>query len=156
MNKQLIEALNKQINFEFQCAYFCFAMSTNFETAIMDVLSKNMIKKAFRRLQIAKKLCSYMCLRQETITFSKINEPNYARKDVSGIFLRTEVQEQISQHELIKLHQLALMVNDKRTAEFLKETVNSCNFCNKHKSNNENNRAFEVYKYSDRELLKEY
>ena len=92
METKLIQAFNKQINHEFYSAYLYFAMSTYFDEIAMNGFSKFMKHKASEKLDCAQKIYDYIILRDEKLTFSKIEEPSVDWINVSDIFSRIIVQ----------------------------------------------------------------
>ena len=75
MDNKINELLNLQINKEFYSAYLYWAMSAYFSEISMDGFAKYMRKQAKEELEHAQKIYDYLALRNEKITFARIEEP---------------------------------------------------------------------------------
>lgn len=75
MNINLIQQMNKQMNLEFYGAYLYYAMASYFEKVFMAGFSLKLKKLATKRLSNAQKITDYLILRNEKLSFNKIEEP---------------------------------------------------------------------------------
>ena len=150
MNRNLIRAFEKQINLEFSSSYDFFIMSTEFRAIFMEIFSKRFERIAIQKINLAKKLCNYLILREEKFNFFSVDENHCAQKNVSDIFLRAEFQQKLLYGEMKKLSKLSAQVGDFRAYQFLEEIISKFYFCTSCKSNNLNKEAFEVCTHFDR------
>ena len=119
METKLIQAFNKQINHEFYSAYLYFAMSTYFDEIAMNGFSKFMKHKASEKLDCAQKIYDYIILRDEKLTFSKIEEPGVDWINVSDIFTAALAHEEFMYIQIQELYKTARQVDDIAAIEFI-------------------------------------
>ena len=124
METKLIQAFNKQINHEFYSAYLYFAMSTYFDEIAMNGFSKFMKHKASEKLDCAQKIYDYIILRDEKLTFSKIEEPSVDWINVSDIFSTALSHEEFILTQLNELYRTAREADDIAAMEFISELLN--------------------------------
>ncbi len=124
METKLIQAFNKQINHEFYSAYLYFAMSTYFDEIAMSGFSKFMKHKASEKLNCAQKIYDYIILRDEKLTFSKIEEPSVDWINVSDIFSTALSHEEFILTQLNELYRTAREADDIAAMEFISELLN--------------------------------
>ncbi len=124
METKLIQAFNKQINHEFYSAYLYFAMSTYFDEIAMSGFSKFMKHKASEKLDCAQKIYDYIILRDEKLTFSKIEEPSVDWINVSDIFSTALSHEEFILTQLNELYRTAREADDIAAMEFISELLN--------------------------------
>ncbi len=123
METKLIQAFNKQINHEFYSAYLYFAMSTYFDEIAMNGFSKFMKHKASERLDCAQKIYDYIILRDEKLTFSKIEEPSVDWINVSDIFSTALSHEEFMLTQINELYRTAKEADDIAAIEFISELL---------------------------------
>ncbi len=123
METKLIQAFNKQINHEFYSAYLYFAMSTYFDEIAMNGFSKFMKHKASERLNCAQKIYDYIILRDEKLTFSKIEEPSIDWINVSDIFSTALSHEEFMLTQVHELYKTARETDDIAALEFISELI---------------------------------
>lgn len=124
METKLLQAFNKQINQEFYSAYLYFAMSTYFDEIIMQGFSSYMKHKAAHSLQAAQKVYDYIILRDEKLTFSKIEEPLSDWINVSDVFSAALSHEEFMLNQIQELYTFAKEANDPAALEFVSEILN--------------------------------
>ena len=124
METKLIQAFNNQINHEFYSAYLYFAMSTYFDEIAMSGFSKFMKHKASEKLNCAQKIYDYIILRDEKLTFSKIEEPSVDWINVSDIFSTALSHEEFILTQLNELYRTAREADDIAAMEFISELLN--------------------------------
>ena len=124
METKLIQAFNKQINHEFYSAYLYFAMSTYFDEIAMSGFAKFMKHKAVERLDCAQKIYDYIILRDEKLTFSKIEEPSVDWINVSDIFSTALSHEEFMLTQVHELYKTAREVDDIAAQEFISNLLN--------------------------------
>ncbi len=76
MENKINNLLNAQINLEFFSAYLYLAMSTYFSEINMDGFAKFMKKQAKEELEHAQRIYDYLLLRNEKITYQRIEAPD--------------------------------------------------------------------------------
>ena len=123
METKLIQAFNKQINHEFYSAYLYFAMSTYFDEITMNGFSKFMKHKASEKLNCAQKIYDYIILRDEKLTFSKIEEPSIDWINVSDIFSTALSHEEFMLTQVHELYKTAQETDDIAALEFISELL---------------------------------
>lgn len=123
MDTKLIQAFNKQINHEFYSAYLYFAMSTYFDEIAMRGFSVFMKHKASNKLSCAQKIYDYIILRDEKLTFSKIEEPQADWINVSDIFSTALAHEEFMYAQIQELYRVARETDDIAALEFLSKLV---------------------------------
>lgn len=123
MNEELLELLNKQINLEFYTSYLYYAMSTYFDEIMMGGFSLFMKHKASSELSFAQKMYDYLILRDEKLSFLKIEEVDSNWIDVSDIFINVLSQEQKQYDEIQKLYITAKKHNDIGLMDFLSDII---------------------------------
>ncbi len=123
MNTHLIQQFNKQINHEFYSAYLYFAMSTYFDEIMMEGFSKFMKHKASQKLQTAQKIYDYIILRDEKLTFSKIEEPQADWINVSDIFSTALSHEEFMLNQVQELYKQAREADDIPACNFILEII---------------------------------
>ena len=123
METKLIQAFNKQINHEFYSAYLYFAMSTYFDEIAMSGFAKFMKHKAAERLDCAQKIYDYIILRDEKLTFSKIEEPSVDWINVSDIFSTALSHEEFMLTQINELYRTAKEADDIAAIEFISELL---------------------------------
>ena len=119
METKLIQAFNKQINHEFYSAYLYFAMSTYFDEIAMEGFCAFMKHKASEKLNCAQKIYDYIILRDEKLTFSKIEEPSVDWINVSDIFSSALSHEEFMLGEINELYKTAREFDDIGSIEFI-------------------------------------
>ncbi len=119
METQLIQTFNKQINHQFYSAYLYFAMSTYFDEIAMRGFSNFMKHKASQKLNCAQKIYDYIILRDEKLTFSKIEEPGVDWINVSDIFTAALAHEEFMYIQIQELYKTARQVDDIAAIEFI-------------------------------------
>ena len=124
MRKELLEYFNRQINREFYSGYLYYAFSTCFDEIMMQGFSMYMKHLSSMELKYAQKMYDYLVLRDEKLSFLKIDEPICGSNDVSGIFAQVLIHEHTVIYETEKLIHLAKKYNDKGAEEFIKEILN--------------------------------
>ena len=124
MDEKLIESFNKQLNQEFHSAYLYFAMSTYFAEIAMFGFSNFMKHKASEKLNCAQKIYDYIILRDEKLTFLKIEEPQVDWINVSDIFSSALTHEEFMLEQTKKLYITAQNVQDIGAMEFIGEVIN--------------------------------
>ena len=124
METKLIETFNKQINHEFYSAYLYFAMSTYFDEIAMKGFSGFMKHKASERLNRAQRIYDYIILRDEKLTFLKINEPTVDWINVSDIFSAALSHEEFMFEHVKELYKTAREVDDFAAIEFIAKILN--------------------------------
>ena len=86
MDIKVIQAFNKQINTGFYGAYLYFATSVYFSQCAMQGFSDYMRHLASEKLIFAQQIYEYLILRNERLTFSKIQEPSMNWINASDAF----------------------------------------------------------------------
>lgn len=123
METKLLQALNRQINHEFYGAYLYFAMSTYFDEIVMKGFSSFMKHKASEALSVAQKIYDYIILRDEKLTFSKIEEPVNDWINVSDIFSGALSHEEYVLSQIEELYKIAVEVQDIPALDFISKLV---------------------------------
>jgi len=124
MEPKLLQAFNRQINHEFYGAYLYFAMSTYFDEIVMKGFSSFMKHKASESLVVAQKIYDYIILRDEKLTFSKIEEPVNDWINVSDIFSAALSHEEYILSQATELYKISQETNDIAALEFVSKLVN--------------------------------
>lgn len=119
MDTKLQQAFNKQINYEFYSAYLYFAMSTYFDEIAMMGFGGFMRHKASEKLNNAHKIYDYLILRDEKLTFSKIEEPTNDWINVTDVFSAALSHEEFVSNQLNDLFKEALTTQDFASMEFI-------------------------------------
>lgn len=120
---KLIQAFNRQINHEFYGAYLYFAMSTYFDEIVMCGFSSFMKHKASEALITAQKIYDYIILRDEKLSFSKIEEPVNDWINVSDIFSGALSHEEYVLSQINELYKIAVEVDDIPAIEFISKLI---------------------------------
>ena len=123
MENKLLQAFNRQINHEFYGAYLYFAMSTYFDEILMKGFSSFMKHKASGALITAQKIYDYIILRDEKLTFSKIEEPVNDWINVSDIFSGALSHEEYMLSQLNELYKIADEVEDAAAVDFILKLI---------------------------------
>ena len=123
MEIKLLQAFNRQINHEFYGAYLYFAMSTYFDEIVMKGFSSFMKHKASEALVIAQKIYDYIILRDEKLTFSKIEEPVNDWINVSDIFSGALSHEEYMFSQIDELYRIAVEVDDIAAIDFISKLL---------------------------------
>lgn len=124
MDTKLIEKFNTQLNQEFYSAYLYFAMATYFDEIAMIGFSKFMKHKASEKLNCAQKIYDYIILRDERLTFSRIEEPSIDWINVSDIFNTALSHEEYMQEKIKELYKIAKETEDFAALEFISQILN--------------------------------
>ena len=119
MENKLLCAFNRQINHEFYGAYLYYAMSTYFDEVVMKGFSAFMKHKASESLNVAQKIYDYIILRDEKLTFSKIEEPVNDWINVSDIFSGALSHEEYMLSQVSELYKIAVEVDDIPAMDFI-------------------------------------
>lgn len=125
MDDKLIQEFNKQINHEFYSAYLYFAMSTYFNEIAMFGFCDFMKHKASEKLNSAQKIYDYIILRDEKLTFSKIEEPSIDWINVTDLFSSALAHEEFMYEQIKELYKTAQEVKDFAALEFISEILNN-------------------------------
>ena len=123
METKLLQAFNRQINHEFYGAYLYFAMSTYFDEIVMKGFSSFMKHKASESLIVAQKIYDYIILRDEKLTFSKIEEPVNDWINVSDIFSGALSHEEYMLSQIDELYKIAVEVDDIAAIDFISKLL---------------------------------
>jgi len=123
LENKLLSALNRQINHEFYGAYLYFAMSTYFDEIVMNGFSAFMKHKASEALSTAQKIYDYIILRDEKLTFSKIEEPVNDWINVSDIFSGALSHEEYVLSQVSELYKIAVEVDDVPAMDFISKLI---------------------------------
>lgn len=124
METKLLQAFNRQINHEFYGAYLYFAMSTYFDEIAMKGFSDFMKHKASESLSVAQKIYDYIILRDEKLTFMKIEEPVNDWINVSDIFSSALSHEEYILSQINELYKIAHETDDIAALEFISRLIN--------------------------------
>lgn len=125
MDTKLIQTFNKQINHEFYSAYLYFAMSTYFDEIMMRGFCDFMKQKAKEKLSCAQKIYDYLILRDEKLTFSKIEEPLSDWINVSDVFSAALSHEEFMLAQTQELFKAAKENEDYAAMEFISKLLNT-------------------------------
>ncbi len=123
METKLVQAFNKHINQEFYSAYLYFAMSTYFDEIMMEGFSSFMKHKAGEKLKLAQKIYDYIILRDEKLTFSKIEEPTVDWINVSDVFSSALTHEEFMLNQIQELYRTTKEVDDIAAQEYLSDVL---------------------------------
>ncbi len=123
METKLIQAFNKHINQEFYSAYLYFAMSTYFDEIMMQGFCSFMKHKAGQKLKMAQKIYDYIILRDEKLTFSRIEEPTIDWINVSDVFSTALTHEEFMLNQIQELYRITKEVDDIASAEYVSTIV---------------------------------
>jgi len=123
MDTNLLENFNKQVNLEFYSAYLFFAMSIYFDEIAMSGFSQFMKHKAGQKLRNAQKIFDYIIVRDEKLTFSKIDEPLNDWINVTDVFSSALSHEEFMLNEFRNLYKKARDVDDFAALEFILELL---------------------------------
>ena len=123
METKLIQAFNKHINQEFYSAYLYFAMSTYFDEIMMQGFCPFMKHKAGQKLKMAQKIYDYIILRDEKLTFSRIEEPTIDWINVSDVFSTALTHEEFMLNQIQELYRITKEVDDIASAEYVSTIV---------------------------------
>ena len=124
MEPKLLQAFNSQINHEFYGAYLYFAMSTYFDEIAMSGFSTFMKNKATKKLLNAQKIYDYIILRDEKLTFLKIEEPTSDWINVSDIFSSALSHEEFMLMRIQELYKIAKEYDDIAAIEYIFKIIN--------------------------------
>lgn len=124
METKLLQAFNRQINHEFYGAYLYFAMSTYFDEIAMRGFSDFMKHKALESLASAQKIYDYIILRDEKLTFMKIEEPTNDWINVSDIFSSALSHEEYILSQINELYKIAHETDDIPALDFISGLIN--------------------------------
>lgn len=124
METKLLQAFNSRINHEFYGAYLYFAMSTYFDEIAMTGFSTFMKNKATKKLLNAQKIYDYIILRDEKLTFLKIEEPMADWINVSDIFSSALSHEEFMLSRTEELYKTAKEFDDVAALEFIFKLIN--------------------------------
>ncbi len=125
METKLLQAFNSQINHEFYGAYLYFAMSTYFDEIAMSGFSTFMKNKASKKLLNAQKIYDYIILRDEKLTFLKIEEPTADWINVSDIFSCALSHEEFMLSQIQELYKIAHEYDDAGALEYIFKLINA-------------------------------
>ena len=121
MNQELLNLFNKQINLEFYTSYLYYAMSTYFDKIVMQGFSMYMKHKASCELSVAQKIYDYLILREEKLSFLKIEGLTPHWTDISNVFSCALEHEKMLLDEIQKLSLSAKKHYDKGAIDFISE-----------------------------------
>lgn len=124
MELKLLQAFNGQINHEFYGAYLYFAMSTYFDEIAMSGFSTFMRNRAIKKLTNAKEIYDYIILRDEKLTFLKIEEPAADWINVSDIFSCALSHEEFMLAQIQELYKVAKEFDDAAALEYIFKLIN--------------------------------
>ena len=125
METKLLQAFNSQINHEFYGAYLYFAMSTYFDEIAMSGFSVFMRNKAVNKLINAKKIYDYIILRDEKLTFLKIEEPTADWINVTDIFSSALSHEEFMLAKIQELYKIANEFEDVAAIEYIFKLIST-------------------------------
>ena len=94
-------------------------MSTYFNEIAMKSFSDFMKQKASQRLACAQKIYDYIILRDEKLTFSKIEEPDNDWINVTDIFSTALAHEEFMYAQIQELYKIARETDDIGALEFI-------------------------------------
>ena len=119
MDNKINELLNKQINFEFYSAYLYLAMSTYFSEINMDGFAKFMKNQAKEELQHAQKIYDFLLLRNEKITYQRIEAPDTDWVNTQDVLEDAIEHEKTISAKINELYKSAKEYDDFATMNFL-------------------------------------
>lgn len=119
MDNKLIELLNQQINFEFYSAYLYLAMSTYFSEINMDGFAKFMKSQAKEELEHAQKIYDYLLLRNEKISYQRIEAPDTDWVNAQDVLNDAIEHEKMISSKIHELYKIAKELDDFATMNFL-------------------------------------
>lgn len=125
METKLLDEFNKAINREFYSAYLYFAMSTYFDEIAMAGFNDYMRSKAKEKLENAHKIYDYLILRDEKLTFSKIDEPDVNWINVSDVFSNALGHEEYNLNRLNEVYRIAQETSDYAGMEFCANLISN-------------------------------
>ena len=119
MDNKINELLNLQINKEFYSAYLYWAMSAYFSEISMDGFAKYMRKQAKEELEHAQKIYDYLALRNEKITFARIEEPFNNWTNANDVISSALEHEIVVSNSIREIYNVADEQKDYATMNFL-------------------------------------
>lgn len=119
MDNRLIEHLNQQINFEFYSAYLYLAMSTYFSEINMDGFAKFMKSQAKEELEHAQKIYDYLLLRNEKISYQRIEAPDTDWVNPQDVLDNALKHEEFITSQIFEIAKAAKEANDFATKNFI-------------------------------------
>lgn len=129
MEKKLIQYFNKFVNYEFYSAYLYFAMSTYFQEIAMMGFCDYMKHKASEKLNKASEIYNYLILRDEKLSFSKIEEPCVDWLNVTDVFSIALSCEEYILSQLNELYKTAKEGEDFPALEFILSILKDQTIC---------------------------
>lgn len=119
MEQKINELLNTQINHEFYSAYLYFAMSTYFSEINMDGFAKYMKNQAKEELSHAQKIYDHLILRNEKITYKKIEAPDTDWVNPQDVLDNALKHEEFITSQIFEIAKAAKEANDFATKNFI-------------------------------------
>ena len=120
MDNKINELLNAQINHEFYSAYLYLAMSTYFSEINMDGFANYMKKQAKEELEHAQRIYDYLLLRNEKITYKRIEAPETDWVNPQDVLDGALEHEKSGSAQINEIYKTAKELNDFATENFLK------------------------------------
>ena len=118
MDKDLVDAINKQINGEIYSAYLYLSMAAYFESMKLGGFAKWMKAQGKEEMSHAMKFFGFLNDVDERVVLDKIEKPPVEFTSAQEVFEKTLEHEKKVTFLINKLHQLARKVKDS-TAEVL-------------------------------------
>ena len=119
MKELLLEEFSKQANIYFYTSYLYYAMGTYFDEIMMEGFSKYLKHKASENLSCAQEIHDYLILRDEKLTFLKIDEPITDWLDVTDVFCSILSHEEMVLEKVEMLYKTAKHEDDIGAEEFV-------------------------------------
>ncbi|NPA33747.1 MAG: ferritin [Chlorobi bacterium] len=119
MDKELLDALNIQLNREFHSAYFYLAMAAYFERENLKGFAKWMRAQAKEEADHAMKFFDFINERNETVVLKPIEVPKQTWSSPLEVFKDAYEHEQKVSHYIHRLYELAQEKRDYPTQVFL-------------------------------------
>jgi len=119
MDKELLDALNTQLNREFHAAYLYLAMAAYFERENLKGFAKWMRAQANEELEHAMKFFDFINERNETVVLKPIEEPKQTWNSPLEAFKDAYEHEKKVSHYIHQIYELAQQKKDYPTQVFL-------------------------------------
>jgi ferritin len=119
MRKEMVDALNEQINKEFYSAYLYLSMAAYFEDKGLKGFANWMRVQFQEEMDHAMKMFDYVISRGERVVLKEIEKPEYDWENALAVFEKTLEHEKWVTENINNLADLADDLKDRATLSFL-------------------------------------
>lgn len=119
MKKELVDAMNEQINFELVSAYIYLDMANYFTEIGLDGFSNYYRIQMQEEYDHANLMMEYLHNNQEKVVLDAVAKPEYSYENVRDVLVKALQHEKMVTGRIHKIYLLAQKDKDVRTTQFL-------------------------------------